>query len=232
MNEPYENLYLGAFVFALGVAAGKSGQSINDSCAQLLQQTPGDKPIGDLLAVWEGRSFIFEFKRRESGVKTERHKSYCTKQCPEDCNEHRNFIFDYLECSTNEKLLEKSLKCHFVAFGGESEKPSLSFMPYAKILDNKKQGNRDSLEEFTSKMLLNSSLGLIKGEFEEYYNFLLGCVEHHGGTLSGVVINIGDNGALNTVNVQELQSLVGNMLNADSVPQREPYEPPASTMVM
>jgi hypothetical protein len=74
--EPYENVYIGAFVFALGYAAREKNMRPTDTYAQLLQQTPGDRPLGDLLTSWEGRSFVFEFKRREAGLQSERKKCY------------------------------------------------------------------------------------------------------------------------------------------------------------
>ncbi|HEX9715139.1 MAG TPA: hypothetical protein VGA28_05560, partial [Desulfurivibrionaceae bacterium] len=57
----YENQYIGAFIYALGLYAGitKGKEALN--ALSLMQQTPLDTQLGDLFAAWGGRNFLFEF---------------------------------------------------------------------------------------------------------------------------------------------------------------------------
>ncbi|MBL3657293.1 hypothetical protein [Fulvivirga sediminis] len=62
MTHLYENQYIGAFIYTLGVEGGKEGKfpaSIN-----LIQQTPLDKKIGDLFGNWNGRNFFWSISSK------------------------------------------------------------------------------------------------------------------------------------------------------------------------
>ena len=48
MLSPYENVIIGNFIYGLGLVMGKNPRQI-DSCVNLLQQTPLDKVLGDVM---------------------------------------------------------------------------------------------------------------------------------------------------------------------------------------
>lgn len=53
--EPHENVLIGNFLYMLGLMIGaRSGSHIPPGCVNLLQQTPNDKLIGDILAEFDG----------------------------------------------------------------------------------------------------------------------------------------------------------------------------------
>jgi hypothetical protein len=61
----YENIFIGNFLYGLGMALGSrlKGQALASSL-NLLQQTPLDTMLGDLLADFGGTVLLYEFKRR------------------------------------------------------------------------------------------------------------------------------------------------------------------------
>lgn len=59
MKQPYENVYLGNFIFALGFQAARTKKGLSDKSVQLVQQTPDESKLNDLFVNWSGKSFIF-----------------------------------------------------------------------------------------------------------------------------------------------------------------------------
>lgn len=53
MLSPYENVIIGNFIYGLGLVMGKNPRQI-DSCVNLLQQTPLDKVLGDVMLQFPG----------------------------------------------------------------------------------------------------------------------------------------------------------------------------------
>ncbi|CAM2157911.1 hypothetical protein PT2222_470001 [Paraburkholderia tropica] len=48
--EPYENIVIGNFLYSFGLTVGQlSGEAVRPMCVNLLQQTPLDRPLGDLM---------------------------------------------------------------------------------------------------------------------------------------------------------------------------------------
>ena len=73
MVQVYENVLAGAFIYSLGVVAGRNAdpeKAIMDS-VNFFQQTPTDRKVGDLLAAWRGKSFLIEFKKSIGQLKDE-----------------------------------------------------------------------------------------------------------------------------------------------------------------
>lgn len=98
----YENQFIGSFIYSMGVITGKRELPVTDSI-NLLQQTPGDRIIGDLFTKWQGRNFIVEFKRNVNGLTTEIKKPM-KQMLLENLNSMK-----YIE----ERVL--SNKCHFIS---------------------------------------------------------------------------------------------------------------------
>jgi hypothetical protein len=154
----YENMLSGAFIYSLGVIAGKrSGVEVVDSI-NFFQQTPYDKPIGDLLADWGGKNFIVEFKKSTNEIKTEFRK------------EHKKKML--IELQLNDELVKLSRKCHFLAYGVQKEKSIEILFQY--YLDAE-QGKGISNSNFIDQLLrLDSEIGISKKEdMTKYLTFLM-----------------------------------------------------------
>ena len=71
----YENVVIGNFLYALGFAVrAKSLSTAVPSVINLLQQTPADKLLGDVLLEFPGVVRLIEFKDKKSSQKKERNK--------------------------------------------------------------------------------------------------------------------------------------------------------------
>lgn len=73
--EPYENIMIGNFLYALGLALGarSSGKKVPAS-VNLLQQTPMDRLLGDALIKYPGVMRLLEFKRSQNKSDKELYK--------------------------------------------------------------------------------------------------------------------------------------------------------------
>lgn len=70
--EPHENVIVGNFLYMLGLTLGsRSGGKPPPGCVNLLQQTPNDRLIGDILAAFHGTVRIIEFKRSTADMAKE-----------------------------------------------------------------------------------------------------------------------------------------------------------------
>lgn len=150
----YENLLIGDFIFSMGFAACQL-EIQTDNRIDLLQQTPGDSSFGDLLGKIGGRNFIMEFKRNSEMISSEKKKP------------SKDFLLKN-EIDDSFKLL--SLKCHFMAYGNETQlgifeyiylNPYYGSKPITSIPQNK----------FFEK--LNKELiGVNKAEMDTYLSYL------------------------------------------------------------
>lgn len=75
MRNPYENVFIGNFLYMLGLRLGvEMKEGAPASCVNLLQQTPADPKVGDLVLEFTGAVRIVEFKRAEASFDKEREK--------------------------------------------------------------------------------------------------------------------------------------------------------------
>ncbi|MGF1878208.1 hypothetical protein L4D77_23295 [Photobacterium frigidiphilum] len=69
----YENVVIGNFLYGLGYSIGISSSERNQlSVINLLQQTPADKELGDMLLEFPGVVRLIEFKNSASSLKKEK----------------------------------------------------------------------------------------------------------------------------------------------------------------
>lgn len=71
----YENIIIGNFLYGLGFSLGRTfGTNSPPSVINLLQQTPADKTLGDLLVEYPGVVRLIEFKNKSSSKTKEKSK--------------------------------------------------------------------------------------------------------------------------------------------------------------
>lgn len=127
--EPYENVLLGAFVFGLGRLYEQRAQlpcaaerirvhPLEDSAIAVLQQTPLDHPLGDLVLRLKGRCLLMEFKRSRHDIASELKK------------ERKAAVVDALN-GRSRGWRERSTRLHFLAFGDVRAHGMLRVVPYA-----------------------------------------------------------------------------------------------------
>lgn len=73
MFNPYENIVIGNFLYSLGLVMGRRPQPIA-GCVNLLQQTPLDHVLGDVMLQFPGAWRLIEFKRIGARIEKEQTK--------------------------------------------------------------------------------------------------------------------------------------------------------------
>ena len=191
MKQPYENVYLGNFIFALGYQAAKTNQGISNKAVQLVQQTPDEKILNDLFINWGGKNFIFEFKRNIKKVSTELDKPAKVK------------LNKALNSPSNALISSLSKKAHFLGFGFDQ---GIGFIPYMDI--GKTIEECFFLESFCEILLdVNNTLGLTHDEFGQYLNFIKESTSSTTEGFGGFVFNVSKDGSLNMVPFESVNLL-------------------------
>jgi hypothetical protein len=156
MTPPYENVYIGNFIFALGFQAAKTRNGLSDKAVQLVQQTPDEHLLNDLFINWSGKNFIFEFKRNLEKISAELEK---------EAKKLLNTALNNQEHQAASRLSEKG---HFLGFGLES---GLGFVPYKSI--HLKIERYYPMHKFCSALVAaENGLGLSHRELEQYLAFI------------------------------------------------------------
>ncbi|AQT03866.1 hypothetical protein JK169_14095 [Acetobacter persici] len=121
----YENIVIGNFLYALGFAVrAKNPSGISASVVNLLQQTPADTLLGDLLLEFPGVVRLIEFKAHDnrSGKELARHKALSAglARDPEMQAISRS-IHWYIESFPSEKGMEARIVPYLDAFPKRNE---------------------------------------------------------------------------------------------------------------
>lgn len=221
----YENVYIGSFIYQLGIAVGKKGNE-NNSSVNLFQQTPADKTLSDLLTSVDGRFIILEFKR-EKNKNDSKEKSKAKKLSDE---------------ISDTKLVDISNKCHFIGIGKEnSEEACIEFHKYLcffddneyinvktspslclidnfidKYINNKlifenSKYNSIELQEFLNER--NTSIGVASEDFMKYLRFLHEISNEEGvqGSSGGIILCMDKSGNLGMLPTDNIYTLVMNL---------------------
>ncbi len=202
----YENQYIGAFIYALGVVSGRRNQG-DIGAFSLLQQTPADAGLADMLAQWSGRCFLWEFKRDRSEIREEARKPA------------KNKVLTELLKDKNRTQKLTGDQCHFLACGKETTAQcgrtvDLEFFPYSLALAPQEASALSwpmSLEGFVKNIVsadgeAPGKLGVDVGSFDEYVAFLQRCTGYPPG-VNGVVVKIDGKGKAMLVRFDGLEAL-------------------------
>lgn len=210
MKQPYENVYLGNFIFALGFQAAKTRKGLNDKVVQLVQQTPDEGLLNDLFIKWSGKSYILEFKRSKEKIKKELDKTT------------KNNINIQLNDKNNEWALNLANKSHFLGFG---DSDNLHFIDYSSI--HKEIEKTTPLDKFCSSILdKEGNLGLNHEELVGYLDFIKEASGSSSEGCGGFIINVSGDGSLNMIPYDSVE-LLSQALDAELELESE-QEPPLS----
>lgn len=189
MNDPYENQYIGAFIYSLGyMTALKSPSKSLSSAVNLLQQTPADKTYGDLIFQNCSVGFLVEFKRDFKSLSTEFKKSSKTEF--------------QKKLSRDSDLAECSKRCHFLAWGTKYEKgdATLGFRSYCGQLLGQSDEKPIGLEGFIDRVLA-SDVGLKADAFRKYLQAIA------SSKCGGLIVSICEEGKVHMLNVDDLSTI-------------------------
>jgi hypothetical protein len=187
----YENMYIGSFIYTLGVIAGMTSNNISDS-VNLFQQTPYDIPFDDLVADWQGKKFIIEFKRNLKGLKEEIQKPTTSG------------LYQVLTIPEERELKYVADQCHFLGCGnGEKEIVTIDFCRYLHF--HKETEPRIDLENFVRRLLdPESTFGISDSKAFTKYIGLLSRV-YQEATKSG------STGGRNVVKYMQVSAVIVNI---------------------
>ena len=203
----YENIYIGSFIYQLGIKVGKKGLE-NKSAVNLFQQTPADSKLSDLIRSVNGTYLIIEFKR-DSADKKENKKA---KKLEEELKKPENI-----------HLIEISESCHYIGIGTIINEATINFYKYLKYFKdnelfeidnfidnflnhNKKLSFKEILYEYNKVGINNSQ------KFLEYIKFLQKI--YNSGIKSstgGIIIHKDENGRLSMLPTDNIENLIKNI---------------------
>jgi hypothetical protein len=185
----YENQYIGAFIYALGLISGRRRQGGVEGFS-LIQQTPADRGLADMFAKWRGRCLLWEFKRDRHEIKDEMGKPAKWK------------VLTELQKAENHMLRTIGDRCHFLACGKERRTQlgltiDIEFFPYSVAFTQKETGALGwpmSLERFVGNIVSKDGnapgeIGVDDEPFDDYVEFLQRCTEAPSG-VNGVAVKI------------------------------------------
>jgi hypothetical protein len=130
MPTAFENTCFATTVFALGAHWARFGSGSSYASVEALQQTPFGKSLGDASVTFDGKYYLFEFKRTRGGIKKEL-KGSAPKL-------HRVRLVEWLQRDTQESKtrLGVAARAHFFGYGsaiGQKRKGrAIWFVPYPK----------------------------------------------------------------------------------------------------
>lgn len=186
MIIPYENTLIGYFLYYLGHTVAKHGLPLSYVSPNLLQQTPLDHAIGDMMMKVDSKYLIIEFKRENKYINSERKK----KQWLLDCLQNKSNIF-------------LSTDCHYLSFGGFNKNNDLDlfFYPYI-FLDQ----DRGYYSEIFFDKLINNRLGAFYHEFRTYLDIIIDCSGEPPKCQNCAIIEINEDGKINVIALQDFRA--------------------------
>lgn len=196
--DPYENIVIGNFLYSLGLTIGQlSADNVRPMCVNLLQQSPMDRPLGDLLVENAGVTRLIEFKREQNESLKEEAKRLKLSRALVDNSYMQAISRDihwYIE--TSEKVA--SLVSRVV--------------PYLDFADDKAAAT--TLETFTESVGLDAVQREIDEETHSAYKQYLKLVAYsHGGlqgASGGLVVSYSKDDGIRYVLLTDVRDLLLN----------------------
>lgn len=197
----YENIYIGSFIYQLGIEVGKRKLE-NMSSINLFQQTPSDCKLSDLISSVGGRYLIIEFKRNDADKKED---------------EKSKKLINALKNEENRHLIDISKSCHYIGIGTTKDKATIDFYKYLDYFTNKNKENKiDFINRFLTqhnngKNTLNIGISNYN-DFIEYIKFLQRIYKNKRKTSTGgIIIHKDKNGKLFMLPTNNIEELILNI---------------------
>ncbi|EJK2413499.1 hypothetical protein CGI24_24220 [Vibrio parahaemolyticus] len=213
MHKIYENIYIGKFIFLLGVVSERQRLSSSEESnisIDLYQQTPADPKIGDFFSSLNGRNLIIEFKKDD--------QSLDSKEL-----EKQSSLLDALTKKGDIELQKISYYSHFLGVGvndggNNADIEFQSYLPYQDFehtsfsmkgfIDSYCKGENVNFLTKENRAI-QSRIGSDSERFGEYLELLASL--YKGGRSSstgGLIVNISEDGRINCLSVPDVQNLV------------------------
>lgn len=198
----YENVFIGNFIFILGAEVGMALREQNKAipmCINLLQQTPVDKFLGDMLADFPGCSFLIEFKRDRNNDEKEKTKLVALRK----------------ELKNNSEMENISRLAHwFIQIKDCKDSLKTNVVPYLDMEQVKLELEPKTFEVFIKEIVIKiinmpnandvKKVGVSSSEMTEYLKVLKKAYGSKKGTIGGIIINLSKDGALRYAVVNDI----------------------------
>jgi len=194
--EVYENIVIGNFLYSLGFLVAQRCREVpRSTCINLMQQTPLDRALGDVMVSNDGVLRLIEFKRSSADLTKEITKQTILARAISDDSVMQGISRDvhwYVESSETDGRF------------GSRVVPYLDFCDEAALCMN--------LEQFTAAAADSAACGVINADTRAQYSAYLELVAlTHGGlqgASGGLLVNIALDGTLRYVLVPDIRDLL------------------------
>lgn len=195
-TSPYENIVIGNFLYGLGFNVARlTGSSVPPACINLLQQTPLDTKLSDVLVNLGGAVRLLEFKRTSNKSDKEENKADLLRLVLRD----------------QPHLIPVSKAVHWHILSGLSGVAQDVDVTLSKYIDARAEAEVMTLSAFTS---ITAHKLICEPEKEPPQNLVeayLKCVVDMAGVGSssngGIVVHVSDEGEIRYVAVHDLLEL-------------------------
>jgi len=199
----YENVFIGNFIFILGAQIGMAlrdqKQQEIPMCINLLQQTPVDKLLGDMLADFPGCSFLIEFKRDRNNDRKEKRKVGILRNALKNDCEMENIsrlAHWFIQIKDGKDSLETNVVPYLDLEQVNMEIESKSFESFIKeiVIEIMKTPDREDAQ----------TIGVSSNEMSKYLKLLKKAYGSMGVKSGGIIINLSKNGTLSYAVVNDI----------------------------
>ncbi|MRV70683.1 hypothetical protein GJ700_02985 [Duganella sp. FT92W] len=190
----YENIFIGNFLYSLGICVGKRNNSEHlPISVNLLQQTPLDRSIGDVLLRGARTLRIIEFKRIENDDNKEFAKL-----------EH---LSRTLSVAEHQDLIPLSRQVHWFIGSLSKEKAlNVRIVPYLDFRNTHQP--EINIHSFINSMITEAhSESDYSTLYDRYLNVVALAQGSIKGSSGGIVVSVDSNGNISYVVVEDLRDL-------------------------
>ncbi|MBB1488766.1 hypothetical protein [Oceanospirillum sediminis] len=177
----YENVVIGNFLYGLGHSIGnaiKGKQQL--SVINLLQQTPADKELGDMLLEFPGVVRLIEFKNRTSSLSKEKDRCEQLSIQIGDNDELQKISRDihwYVETEPFKELCLNNINPYLDAFSGNESKHTI-----------------ESFIESITKSVIDPEIKISSSKLEAYLALVSTCQGEGEVGTGGLIVSVGEEG--------------------------------------
>ncbi|WOI47894.1 hypothetical protein [Acidovorax sp. BLS4] len=195
MKDPYENILIGNFLYSLGLVIGRRfPDKPLPGVVNLLQQTPLDGPLGDVLLRYPGVIRLIEFKRASNDSDKESDKLDTLKLSLENepaLQQVSRAIHWYVESSKG-PLDWRTRVCPYLDFAG-GQSPPLDFQAFTQSLAE--TVGKAQAEEFPDALI------------QRYLDAVAAFSGKSGTSSSGLLVSVGQDGTLHYIALESIREL-------------------------
>lgn len=177
----YENVVIGNFLYGLGYSIGNGTKEKRQlSVINLLQQTPADKELGDMLLEFPGTVRLIEFKNRKSSLTKE--KDRC-KQLT-------------IQIGKNQKLQKISRDVHWYVETEPFKDVCLNNInPYLDAFSgNESTHTIETFIESITSAVIEPEYKVSHSELEAYLALVSTCQGDGNISTGGLIVSVGEDG--------------------------------------